>query len=852
MASTYSTNLGLELIGTGDQSGTWGSTTNTNLGTLLEQAIVGYATQAVTDSGVATVLAITAGASSTGRNYVITLTGALTANRTVEVPAVSKPYIFFNNTTGGFSVTVKVTGQTGVTIANGKKAIVYANGTDVIEVVNAPVSEAGTQTLTNKTLTSPTLSSPTMTTPALGTPASGVLTNATGLPLTTGVTGTLPVANGGTGVTTSTGSGNNVLSTSPTLVTPDLGTPSAAVLTSATGLPLTTGVTGTLPVANGGTGATTLTANAVLVGNGTSAISSVAPSTSGNVLTSNGTSWTSAAAASTPTGAYILAPNTSGYVATTFFSGTGSTATCYFYPAETIPVGSLITITGVTPSGYNTSLTAVATSSTTNFSCTGSISGTTLTVSSVTGTITVGAVLAGSGILSNTIITAGSGSSWTVSISQTISSTTVTGSCGVFTYANATTGAQTVTGTLFSTPSGFLAADGSVYNRSAYASLAAYIGYPTAAAAATTTSSSTITTYKYRSMNNYLFCNGTGFGYFNGTPQALAYYYSSDGVTWTGVTGIPPNGYAGVQDYAYINGVYAFAPLLQAGNLQVGVYYGSSPSTITTKGIAVSGTSVNYEYSYPMLTSGGTSNVFVYSFSTYFCSCAGTGTNTIQVFTSTTGATGSWTAATIPGYTGYYGAFLRGAGGPSGVVLVQSYTTSSKVWRSSTGTGTYTDITSDFGTLTAVNYPVGISYANGQFILRTYGGSVNGVTTYGKIYVSQTGASGTWQLIPTGAIYPSSEGQITWNGTYYSVDNYFSADLRNWQVAPSGPVNGSTTGASIAKGTSFYYKNSTGGTGSWGASSYSSTQFPVPSVSAPSVSNFQNSGVTPIGYFIKT
>ena len=103
--------------------------------------------------------------------------------------------------------------------------------------------------------------------------ATTTLTSAVGLPLSTGVTGTLPIANGGTGTTSTTFTN------------------------------LTTNVTGTLPVANGGTSLATLTANNVLLGNGTSAPTFVAPSTSGNLLTSNGTTWTS----STP-----ATPNTAG------------------------------------------------------------------------------------------------------------------------------------------------------------------------------------------------------------------------------------------------------------------------------------------------------------------------------------------------------------------------------------------------------------------------------------------------------------------------------------------------------------------------------------------------------------
>jgi len=191
MASTFSPDLRIELIGAGEQAGTWNTTTNTNLGTLLEASIAGYVSVSVTSAN----QAFTAldGAADQARNAVIALTTTTTAAFAVYAPPQEKTYIIYNTT--AYTATIynsTVQGNTtaagvGVTVPAGKKLLVFSSGTDFFTIESA------------------------------------------------NLTGVLAVVNGGTGVTTSTGTGNTVLSTSPTLVTPALGTPTALVGTNITG-----------------------------------------------------------------------------------------------------------------------------------------------------------------------------------------------------------------------------------------------------------------------------------------------------------------------------------------------------------------------------------------------------------------------------------------------------------------------------------------------------------------------------------------------------------------------------------------------------------------------------------------
>lgn len=287
-------NLALPVEGYFD--GSWGDLVNYALTDYLDIAVAGTLT--LTGDGAVT-LANTAGSSSatnigatTAQYAVLKITGTLTTTKVITAPSLSKVYFVDNAATGG-SVTLKATGQTGITIAVGERCSAYFNGTDYVKIASSVAdgvtSVGGTGTVNGITLTGTVTSTGNLT---LGGTLSGVN-------LTSQVTGTLPVANGGTGVTTSTGTGDTVLSASPTFTgtpaapTASTGTNTTQVATTAfvqnqigaistgvttfsagtTGLTPSTGTTGavtlagTLATSNGGTGNTTGTAAAVATSN---------------------------------------------------------------------------------------------------------------------------------------------------------------------------------------------------------------------------------------------------------------------------------------------------------------------------------------------------------------------------------------------------------------------------------------------------------------------------------------------------------------------------------------------------------------------------------------------------------
>lgn len=236
MASSYSPLLRLELIGSGEQSGLWGETTNKNLGTLLEQAIAGVTT--ISLSGGAGVFTLTTlnGTQDQARSAVLKFIGNPSGEKIIEIPSVEKLYVVRNETSTSqkliFRTAAQIANPTlgGVEVLGGEATLVFCDGSQ---------AKAGIQT-------------------------QGV--------------GTLTVPGGGTGATSFTGG----------FVKSPGGTGN---LTSSATINAATEVSGTLPTVNGGTGRNTITAGRILVGDGTNPVGLLGGSTPGQLATWDGTQW---------------------------------------------------------------------------------------------------------------------------------------------------------------------------------------------------------------------------------------------------------------------------------------------------------------------------------------------------------------------------------------------------------------------------------------------------------------------------------------------------------------------------------------------------------------------------------
>ena len=134
MSSSYSTSLKLEKMTTGEKAGLWGTVTNTNLD-LIQEAVGGYISIAVTNADITTTIAD--GASSNGRNAIIKLTGTLAANRNITVPdSVEKAWLVVDATdrsSSHYTLTFKTASGTGVTLARGSTTLLFSDGTNIVK-----------------------------------------------------------------------------------------------------------------------------------------------------------------------------------------------------------------------------------------------------------------------------------------------------------------------------------------------------------------------------------------------------------------------------------------------------------------------------------------------------------------------------------------------------------------------------------------------------------------------------------------------------------------------------------------------------------------------------------------------
>jgi hypothetical protein len=240
--------IGLTLPATGTLSGQWGDTVNNAISQIVDVAVAGtqtISTDADITLTVTTGTYLSTGLTANSSQYAVILwTAGGTATRTITVPAQSKTYVVINKTSSTQSILIKAATGTGVTVAAGTRAIVAWDGTNFVNVGGGSAGGSTTQVQYNSS----------------GSFAGSANLTFDGTTLTandfidSSLTASKPVFTNGT---------KNLVST------------------------------GTLGVDQGGTGLTTLTANNVVLGNGTSTPLFVAPGTAGNVLTSNGTTWSS-------------------------------------------------------------------------------------------------------------------------------------------------------------------------------------------------------------------------------------------------------------------------------------------------------------------------------------------------------------------------------------------------------------------------------------------------------------------------------------------------------------------------------------------------------------------------------